>query len=126
MMLRMCCSHREAALTAEVAAAMGRAAKGAPSKAAAAAASTAAFEDNLDLVLALGWAHVVSCSRHTACFGSSAFRFGSSAQDACQAPSLVVGHRLQAAVHLSPDEHRRNIKRPDRINSGSGFAGRLH
>ena len=51
---------REDALTAEVAAAIGAAAKAAAprGKAAAAVAGTDAFEDNLDRVLALGWAHV--------------------------------------------------------------------
>ena len=51
---------REDALTAEVAAAIGAAAKAAAprGKAAVAAAGTDAFEDNLDRVLALGWAHV--------------------------------------------------------------------
>lgn len=51
---------REDALTAEVAAAIGAAVKAAAprGKAAAAAAGTDAFEDNLDRVLALGWAHV--------------------------------------------------------------------
>ncbi len=51
---------REDSLTAEVAAAIGRAAKvAAPGgKKAAAAAAADAYEDNLDTVLQLGWAHV--------------------------------------------------------------------
>ncbi|KAK9909468.1 hypothetical protein WJX75_002711 [Coccomyxa subellipsoidea] len=51
---------REDSLTAEVAAAIGRAVKAAApqGKKAAAAAATEAYEDNLDLVLQLGWAHV--------------------------------------------------------------------
>jgi len=51
---------REAALTAELAAAMGGAARAAAprGKAAAAAAGNDAYEAALDRVLALGWAHV--------------------------------------------------------------------
>ena len=51
---------REAALTAEIAAAMGAAARAAAprGKKAAAAAGNDAYEAALDRVLALGWAHV--------------------------------------------------------------------
>ncbi len=51
---------REDSLTAEVAMAIGRAAKAAAprGKKAAAAAANDAYEDNLDTVLQLGWAHV--------------------------------------------------------------------
>ncbi|KAK9816668.1 hypothetical protein WJX72_003499 [[Myrmecia] bisecta] len=53
-------AYREESLTAELAIAMARAMKAASSqgKQAAAAAANAAFEDNLDTVVALGWANV--------------------------------------------------------------------